>query len=126
MIIMQNYTKLPRFSRFILLPAVCNIEITPRNRRHGHRRRRRSHTSTVLHRACTPSVIIGLPVAPFQNGGLSNSLCATQWRSFSGLQIARRNNFLPAARRVRERPIVRRYYLSPVAREIAHTCVHAR
>lgn len=28
MIIMQNYTKLPRFSRFILLPAVCNIEIT--------------------------------------------------------------------------------------------------
>jgi len=28
MIIMQNYTKLPRRSRFILLPVVCNIEIT--------------------------------------------------------------------------------------------------
>lgn len=33
-----------------------------------------SHTNVVLHRACTLSVIIRLPVAPFQNGGLSNSL----------------------------------------------------
>jgi hypothetical protein len=75
MIIMQNYTKLPRHSRFILLPAVCNIEIKRGADAMVTGDVGVSHTNAVLHRACTPPVIIRLPVAlTFQNGELSNSL----------------------------------------------------
>lgn len=76
------------YQRYVLNIIIrSNIEIiirsnAERERRHGRRRRRRSHTNSMLRGACTPSTIIRLPVAPFQNGGLSNSRRDTQWRSF--------------------------------------------
>lgn len=128
MIIMQNYTKLPRFSRFILLPAVCNIEITRgtdamviddvgvriQARCSIERAHRRWLSGFLSHHF----KMVGYLMVFAPRNGVHLTGCKSHKEIISFPQHR-------VTRCVQGRLIVRRYY-SPVARGIAHvhTYVH--
>lgn len=132
MIIMQNYTKLPRFSRFILLPAVCNIEITRATyamvtddvgvhiqaRCSIERAHRRWLSGFLSHHFKMVGYLIVF--APRNGVRLTDRMNHTKRRFFSRARSRVTRDAFGVDR------IVRRYCLSLVSHEESHSFVHTR